>query len=102
MQLAKDYTGFKNNVSAIDEFSRQLQAQDKYFNDKRFPANESGEEAFIKCNDIKSAEAYCPKRYKAMKAWIENGEKARITVFNISPIFDWFLLNYDLYTGRKR
>jgi len=75
VQLAKDYTGFKNNVSAIDEFSIEFQAQDKYFNDKSFPANESGDEAFIKCNDIKSAEAYCPKRYKAMKAWIDNTEK---------------------------
>ena len=86
MQLAKDYTDFNNNISAIDEFTRELQAQDKYFNDKPFPANESGKEAFIKCNDAKSAEAYCPKRYKAMKAWIENNEKARITVFYISPI----------------
>ena len=92
MQLAKDYTDFNNNISAIDEFTREFQAQDKYFNDKPFPANESGEEAFIKCNDTKNAEAYCPKRYKAMKAWIENNEKARITVFYISPIIVAFWL----------
>ena len=87
MQLAKDYTGIKEDTSAINTFSIEFQAQDMYFNDKPFPGNESGEEAFIKCNDIKSAEAYCPKRYKAMKAWIENNEKARITViYMICPI----------------
>lgn len=58
-----------------------------YFNDQPFPANESGKEAVVKCNDLKSAEAYCPKRYKAMKAWIENTDKARFQLTNyISPI----------------
>lgn len=51
-----------------------------YFNDQPFPNNETGKEAFVKCNDLKSAEAYCPKRYKAMKAWIENTDKARIVI----------------------
>ena len=41
-----------------------------YLNDKPFPDNETGKEPFVKCSDdASSAEAYCPKRYKAMQAW---------------------------------
>ena len=47
-----------------------------YFNDRPFPDKESGNEAFVKCFDDKSAEEHCPERYKAMKTWVENTEKA--------------------------
>ncbi len=76
MELAKEYTGIKNNNTAIERFIQEVQGEDMYFNDKPFPAKESGNEAFINCYDTKSAEASCPERFKAMNAWIANTEKA--------------------------
>ena len=76
MKLAQDYTGISNNITAINEFKKEMQSQKMYFNDKPFPDNETGKEAFIKCYDNPSAEAYCPKRYKAMQAWIKNSREA--------------------------
>ena len=82
MKLAQDYTkllnieGSSDNGTAIQEFIKVMQDQTMYFNDKPFPDNETGKEAFIKCYDNPSAEAYCPKRYKAMQAWIKNSREA--------------------------
>ncbi|KAL9959510.1 hypothetical protein ACROYT_G032837 [Oculina patagonica] len=76
VELAKEYTGIKNNNTAIERFIQEVQGEDMYFNDKPFPAKESGNEAFINCYDKKSAEASCPERFKAMNAWIANTEKA--------------------------
>lgn len=53
-----------------------MQDQEMYFNDKPFPDNETSNDAFIKCYDDASAKAYCPKRYKAMQAWIKNSKEA--------------------------
>ena len=51
-------------------FMKEMQDQKMYLNDKPFPDNETGKEPFVKCSDdASSAEAYCPKRYKAMQAW---------------------------------
>ena len=77
MKLVRDYTGQSDDNKARDSFISEIQAADKYFNDRPFPSNESDDNAFIKCTDPASAALYCPKRWEAMQKWIENIEKAR-------------------------
>lgn len=93
-KLAQDYTGIKNNVSAINAFTRQMQDQEMYFNDKPFPDNETSNDAFIKCYDDASAKAYCPKRYKAMQAWIKNSKE-------VENIIKPYLKNFLYDSGPK-
>ena len=72
MALVRDYTGESDDTKARDSFIREIQADDKYFNERSFPSNESDGNAFIKCTDAESAKLYCPQRWKAMQAWIKN------------------------------
>ncbi|KAJ7353997.1 hypothetical protein OS493_030847 [Desmophyllum pertusum] len=68
-ELAQQYTGLHDN-SAVVKFKQVLKSRDMFFNDDTFPANESGEEAFMKCADTKGARVFCPVRWKALKKWI--------------------------------
>ena len=72
MDIARKYTGQEENTTAISEFKVALQHVNMSFNTKGFPGNESDGNAFRVCVDDKSAQAYCPERWKAMRAWIEN------------------------------
>lgn len=74
MDIAKKYTGQEENTTAISEFKLTLQHVNMSFNIKGFPGNESDENAFRRCVDDKSAQAYCPERWKAIRAWIANTE----------------------------
>ncbi|KAL9959511.1 hypothetical protein ACROYT_G032838 [Oculina patagonica] len=71
-EIAKQYTGIQNEDSAVLKFKEVLESRDSFFNDKFFPANESGEEAFMKCADTQGAQAYCPVRWKALQKWINS------------------------------
>ena len=75
VEVAKSYTGEETEELAVPAFQRVLRDVNMSFNSKPFPNNESGENAFIKCNDSKSAQAYCPERWKAMQLWIKNTVK---------------------------
>ena len=72
--MAKSYTGEETEELAVPAFQQVLRHPDMSFN-KPFPNNESGDNAFIKCTDPKSAQAYCPERWKAMQLWIKNTVK---------------------------
>ena len=74
VDIAKKYTGQEGDTTAISEFKLALQHVNMSFNIKGFPGNESDENAFRLCVDDKSAQAYCPERWKAMRAWIANTE----------------------------
>ena len=86
MKVVRDYTGISNDVKARDSFISEIQAANKYFNEKPFPSNEFDENAFIKCADADSAKLYCPERWKAMQAWIKNTDKASKCIDSLSLI----------------
>ena len=88
VDVAKRYTGEKDNRTAITAFKAVLRHSNMSFNNKPFPANESDENAYIKCYDDKSAQGYCPERWKAMQKWIENTvEVSVISKIKSSTIF---------------
>lgn len=94
--MAKSYTGERDNEAlAVSQFKDVLGHANMSFNIKSFPSNESGELAFIKCNDQKSAQAYCPQRWKALQAWIQNTIK-------VSTRFILVLVPTLLATRRSR
>ncbi|XP_067024148.1 uncharacterized protein [Acropora muricata] len=86
VDIAKKYTGQEGDTTAISEFKLALQHVNMSFNIKGFPGNESDENAFRLCVDDKSAQAYCPERWKAMRAWIANTEN--VMGQNIRPVLD--------------
>ena len=63
VDVAKRYTGEQDNRTAITAFKAVLRHSNMSFNNKPFPANESDENAYIKCYDDKSAQGYCPERW---------------------------------------
>lgn len=71
-ELAKKYTGIQDEDSAVRKFKEVLKSRDRFFNDDKFPTNESGEEAFLKCADTQGAQAFCPVRWKALQKWINS------------------------------
>ena len=68
--LAKQYTGIEDVNTAVSEFRKILQSRSMFFNDAGFPANESGDEAFMKCVDAEGAGAFCPVRWRSLQKWI--------------------------------
>ena len=79
-EIAMSYTEDTNNRTAVNKFILVLQDPNRAFNAQPFPANESGEEAFAKCRDNESAQAYCPKRWSAMNDWVNNSIEVKIKV----------------------
>lgn len=73
--IARQYTGQNVDDDAIRDFKDVLRQANMSFNTEEFPRNESDANAYVKCMDEKSAQAYCPKRWKAMRAWIDNTQK---------------------------
>ena len=72
--IARQYTGQNVDDDAIRDFKDVLLVN-MSFNIEEFPRNESDTNAYVKCMDDTSAQAYCPKRWKAMRAWIDNTQK---------------------------
>lgn len=85
VDLAKRYTGEEDNNTAITDFKAVLRHSNMSFNSKPFPANESGNDAHIKCYDDKSAQEYCPERWKALQKWITNTVETMKN--NIGPVY---------------
>lgn len=96
VDVARRYTGQQVNTTAIRDFTDALRHPNMSFNINPFPSNESDDNAFIKCIDDKSAQAYCPQRWKAMQAWINNVVKTMSN--NIKPVIDPLFYN----SGPKR
>ena len=109
VDVAKRYTGEQDNRTAITAFKAVLRHSNMSFNNKPFPANESDENAYIKCYDDKSAQGYCPERWKAMQKWIENTvEVSVISKIKSSTIFVrmssanlWKVYNFFVYHNRR-
>ena len=68
IKAAEEETG-KSGKDAVDSFKKILNNQSSYFNDEKFPANESNEFAFSKCTSLEEAKTFCPKRYEAFQIW---------------------------------
>lgn len=68
VKVAENKTG-KIGDEAIKKFRNILDDQSSFFNDARFPNNESNEFAFTNCTSLKQAKIYCPRRYEAFKRW---------------------------------
>lgn len=71
VEIAKNITGKKNEQQAIEEFKEHLKRQSMYFNDEKFPENESGKDAFSTCTSMEEAKIRCPKRHQAMLNWFD-------------------------------
>jgi len=71
-ELAKRYTEVEDENTAVFRFKEVLRSRDMFFNDAAFPANESGEEAFMKCADEQGARVFCPTRWRALQKWINS------------------------------
>lgn len=86
--LAKQYTGIEDVNTAVSEFRKILQSRSMFFNDAGFPANESGDEAFMKCVDAEGAGAFCPLRWRSLQKWINyTKETASFIKPKIKPLF---------------
>ncbi|XP_028411285.1 uncharacterized protein LOC114533864 [Dendronephthya gigantea] len=68
VKLAENMTG-RFDQEAMKNFKNILDDRSSFFNDARFPNNESNEFAFSKCTSLKKAKIYCPQRYEAFKKW---------------------------------
>ena len=71
MKVAKTIQNETDETLAIQGFKKALVADDQWFNDPiTIPQNESNDDAFRNCVDLKSSEIHCPVRYKGMMKWI--------------------------------
>ena len=77
VDLAQTYTRESDNITAVNSFKAVLRDTDMFFNSQPFPASESGNAAFLKCHNTKSAQEHCPERWKAMQEWIKNTVEVR-------------------------
>lgn len=80
--LAKQYTGIKDEGRAVVKFREVLKSRDMFFNRDSFPINESGDEAYMKCTDTEGARAFCPMRWKALQKWINYTKHVCKTLVN--------------------
>ena len=80
--LAKQYTGIKDESRAVVKFREVLKSRDMFFNRDSFPINESGDEAYMKCTDTEGARAFCPMRWKALQKWINYTKHVCKTLVN--------------------
>ena len=71
-KLAKQYIEIEDENTAVVRFRKVLTSRDMFFNDKPFPANESAENAFMKCADKLGARTHCPVRWRALQKWINS------------------------------
>lgn len=71
VEIAKKITGKNNEQQAMEEFKKRLKSQSMYFNDEKFPENESGKDAFSRCTSMEEAKIHCPKRHQAMLTWFD-------------------------------
>ena len=56
---------------AVKEFRKVLDGPDQWHGKIKFPDNESDTEAHKTCNDARSAEKYCPIRWKSVMKWAD-------------------------------
>ena len=69
------YTKLNNSEAAVKLFKKKLKSQDMFYNKKAFPQNESGNEAYFKCNSVKGAMKYCPSRWNAISEWFDKSRQ---------------------------
>ena len=53
LKIAKQITKKENDDEAVREFRNHLNSSAMYFNENPFPENESNEEAYRKCKNVK-------------------------------------------------
>ncbi|KAK3737262.1 hypothetical protein QZH41_019871 [Actinostola sp. cb2023] len=95
VQVAREVTKIYNdNVTAVQEFRKLLNSSKMYFNEDPIPANESDENAFRKCSNLKGAEKYCPRRWEALQKWFKEARQAM-------SMLDPKIVNMFYFTGEK-
>lgn len=101
--LAKQYTGIKDEGRAVVKFREVLKSRDMFFNRDSFPINESGDEAFMKCTDTEGARAFCPMRWKALQKWINYTKHVCKTLVNFySHRYSRILEGHQRQSKRKK
>jgi len=96
VDAAKSVTGKDNETEAIREFRKKLDSPDNYFNDADFPANESDDQAHVRCSTIDGAKKYCPMRWKALQSWFKDARMAMSLLY--PKIVDMFYFAGDKQT----
>ena len=101
--LAKQYTGIKDEGRAVVKFREVLKSRDMFFNRDSFPINESGDEAYMKCTDSEGARAFCPMRWKALQKWINYTKHVCKTLVNFySHRYSRILEGHQRQSKRKK
>ena len=80
VKIAKNVTGKDNETEAVKEFRSKLDSPDNYFNKVEFPANESDDQAHLRCSSIEGAKEYCPMRWKALQSWFR---ETRMVMYHV-------------------
>ncbi|XP_068693508.1 uncharacterized protein [Montipora foliosa] len=76
LALARKITGLNDTEAAVKQLKAKISSQDMYFNKVPFPANESGAQAYLKCNSMEGAMKFCPKRWEALRKWFKVSREA--------------------------
>ena len=72
LEIAKSYTKETDNVKAAARFKAEfVDHSNSFFNTTPIPDNESSSDAFLKCQSMDSAKAFCPVRYQSMLNWFD-------------------------------
>ena len=58
-----------NTSKVVNMMKKFLNTKTHWYNEQKFPENESNELAFKTCVDIESAKKFCPVRHEALKKW---------------------------------
>ncbi|XP_065060075.1 uncharacterized protein LOC135687446 isoform X2 [Rhopilema esculentum] len=81
LEIAKAYTKESDSVKAAARFKAEfVDSPMSYFNATPIPANESGRDAFQKCQSLETAKKYCPVRYQSMMNWFGEVEAIMATL----------------------
>ena len=72
LEIAKAYTKESDSIKAAARFKAEfVDSPMSYFNATPIPANESGSDAFQKCQSLETAKKFCPVRYQSMMNWFD-------------------------------
>ena len=86
VEIAKSIQKETDETLAIQGFKKKLVADDQWFNDPiTIPQNESNDDAFRNCVDLKSSEIHCPVRYKGMMRWINYVQGENLSLLHGTP-----------------
>ena len=84
LKIAKLITNSQNISTAVNLLKKLPDEASQWYNEEKFPENESNSNAFKQCIDEETAKYFCPVRYAAMEKWIA---ASRQTMSRVHPRF---------------